>query len=72
MPVCREKPQNDVLHFQWSTTNVEGVPEFRTIDKFDFEPIRWPNSGRDLRSSLGFTTVLAVLGWKLSNEIAAA
>ena len=62
-----------MLHFQWSTTNVEGVPEFRTIDRFDFEPIRWPSSGPDLRSSsLVFTTVLAVLGWKLSNEIAAA
>ena len=26
--------------FQWSTTNLEDVPNFRTIDKFDFEPLR--------------------------------
>ena len=26
--------------FQWSATNLEDVPRFRTIDKFDFEPIR--------------------------------
>ena len=27
--------------FQWSTTNLEDdVPRFRTIDKFDFEPLR--------------------------------
>ena len=26
--------------FQWSKTNLGDVPSFRTIDKFDFEPIR--------------------------------
>ncbi len=25
--------------FQWSTTNIDGVPHFRTIDKFDFQPL---------------------------------
>ena len=25
--------------FQWSETNLGDVPNFRTIDKFDFEPI---------------------------------
>ena len=26
--------------FQWSKTNLGDVPNFRTIDKFDFEPVR--------------------------------
>jgi hypothetical protein len=26
--------------FQWSTTNIDGVPTWRTIDKFDFEPVK--------------------------------
>ena len=26
--------------FQWSKTNLGDVPNFRTIDKFDFKPIR--------------------------------
>ena len=39
--------QGKLQPFQWSTTDVDGIPKFKPIDKFDFSPINhtWTMNG---------------------------